>query len=283
MRSPSGSAPASRASPASRFRRSTMSVQISGRVTSSTRSWWWYSAESGTYGARWSAPSRSVSPISSWNPSQVRCSARSSSWCSSSCSSRSVRAGCLPSRAGQWKREQLSARSHTGPGQLRLHLGAGRHRRAGPSPQPGAAIILAVRSVDLLRLAVWKIYLLRDPRFGPRPDLGLLRHPLAWPWGLLRARWLRDGHVSDASDRHPRRLRQPDPAGLHGVPELEGTSGLLVWLPAFPLRAIDGRAGAGLARLRVRLVRVPLARHGRLSLYHHPDADLCADARILPQ
>ena len=37
-------------------------------------------------------------------------------------------------------------------------------------------------------------------------------------------------------------------------------------------------AGAGL-----RLAGVPLARHRRLSIHHHPGADLCADARVLPQ
>ena len=41
---------------------------------------------------------------------------------------------------------------------------------------------------------------------------------------LLRARRLRHGHVPDAADRHPRRLRQSGPARLHGVPELAGTA-----------------------------------------------------------
>ena len=44
-----------------------------------------------------------------------------------------------------------------------------------------------------------------------------------------------------------------------------------------------GRAGAGHARLRVRLVRLPQPRHRRLSLDHHPGADLRAAARLLPQ
>ena len=57
---------------------------------------------------------------------------------------------------------------------------------------------------------------------GDRPDLGLLRHSLARPRRLLRARRLRHGHVPDAPDRQPRRLWQSDPARLHGVPELSG-------------------------------------------------------------
>ena len=42
-------------------------------------------------------------------------------------------------------------------------------------------------------------------------------------------------------------------------------------------------AGAGTAGVRVRLVRVPLARHRRLLLDHHAGAHLRADARVLPQ
>jgi hypothetical protein len=77
--------------------------------------------------------------------------------------------------------------------------------------------------------------LLRDAGAGDRPDLGLLRHPEPRPRRLLRARRLRHGHVSDAPDRHPRRLRQSDPAGLHGVPELEGTAVVLVRLQFSPM------------------------------------------------
>ena len=39
----------------------------------------------------------------------------------------------------------------------------------------------------------------------------------------------------------------------------------------------------GLARLRLRLVRLPQPRHRRLPLDHHPGADLRADAGLLPQ
>ena len=133
------------------------------------------------------------------------------------------------------------------------------------------------------RRAVRQVHVLRDPRARARPGLGLLRHPVARPRRLLRARRLRDGHVSDAPDRHARRLRQSDPARLHGVPELEGAARRLVGLPLLRLRVADGDAGARRARLRLRLVRLPLARHRRLSVDHHPGADLRAEARLLPQ
>ena len=76
------------------------------------------------------------------------------------------------------------------------------------------------------------------PRAGARSGLGLLRHSLARPRRLLRARRLCDGHVSDAPDRRARRLRQSDPARLHGVPELEGAAGRLVGLQF--VRLCDG-------------------------------------------
>ena len=41
------------------------------------------------------------------------------------------------------------------------------------------------------------------------------------PCRVLRPRRLRHGHVPDARNRHARRLRQPGPAGFHGVPELD--------------------------------------------------------------
>ena len=73
---------------------------------------------------------------------------------------------------------------------------------------------------------------------------------------------------------------RPDFMVFLNWPEL---AGLLVRLPALPLCGADGAAGARRARLRVRLVCVPLARHRRLSLDHHPGAHLRADARLLPQ
>jgi ABC-type branched-subunit amino acid transport system permease subunit len=45
----------------------------------------------------------------------------------------------------------------------------------------------------------------------------------------------------------------------------------------------DGVSGSRRAGVRVRLVCLPLACHRRLSVDHHPGADLRADARILSQ
>ena len=50
------------------------------------------------------------------------------------------------------------------------------------------------------------------------------------------------------------------------------------WFAALMVVAVPGRAG-----FRVRLVRLPLARHRRLSVDHHPGHDVRADARLLPQ
>ena len=152
-----------------------------------------------------------------------------------------------------------------------------------PIAQPGDPGIVGVSYADLSGGAVRQISLLRDPGALDRSDLGLCRHPLARPRRVLRARRLCHGHVSDAADRHPRRLCQSDPARLHGVPELEGIAGRLVWLPAFPLCRRDGDVRARRARLRVRLVRVSQPRHRRLSVDHHPGSDLRAEARLLPQ
>ena len=87
-------------------------------------------------------------------------------------------------------------------------------------------------------------------------------------------------------------MRQIGTRGVYANPILPDFMVFLNWkeLPvfwygfqSFPLRAADGGAGAGPARLRVRLVRVPHPRHRRLSLDHHPGDDLRADARLLPQ
>ena len=137
--------------------------------------------------------------------------------------------------------------------------------------------------LDLSGRAVRQICLLRPAGALDRSDLGLCRHPVARSWRLLRARRLRHGHVSDAPDRRPRRLRQSDPARLHGVSELARTAGVLVRVPALRLCGVDGAAGAGPARLCVRLVRLPQPRHRRLSVDHHPGDDLRAAARLFPQ
>ena len=87
-------------------------------------------------------------------------------------------------------------------------------------------------------------------------------------------------------------MRQIGTRGVYANPILPDFMVFLNWkeLPVywygfqhFRLCAAHGGAGAGRARLRVRLVRVPQPRHRRLSLDHHPGADLRADARLLPQ
>ena len=51
----------------------------------------------------------------------------------------------------------------------------------------------------------------------------------------------------------------------------------------FAVRGRDGAAGPVRAGSRVRLAGVPRAGLGRVSVDHHPGADLCADAGVLPQ
>ena len=145
--------------------------------------------------------------------------------------------------------------------------------------EPGSAFHLSDHLVPLFG----KYLCLRAAGPLGRPHLGLLRDPVPRPRGVLRARRLRHGHVPHAPDRRAGRLCQPDPAGLHGVPELEGTALVLARLRLVSLRDADGARGAGAPRLRVRLVRVPLAGHGRVSVHHHPGHDLRAHARLLPQ
>ena len=122
-----------------------------------------------------------------------------------------------------------------------------------------AILVVAAILVPLLSLAVSaefgflpaaipcaaarQISLLCDPRRRARSRLGLLRHPVARSWRVLRPRRLCDGHVSDAADRDARRLRQSDPAGFHGVPELEGAARRLVGVQLVPLCDADGGAG----------------------------------------
>ena len=99
---------------------------------------------------------------------------------------------------------------------------------------------------------------------------------------LLRARRLRDGHVPDALDRPRRRLPQR-PARLHGVPRLEGLSLVLELHRPLLVRGAARGAGARRARVRVRLLRLPLAHQGRVFLDHHAGDDLRVDAAVLPQ
>ena len=74
---------------------------------------------------------------------------------------------------------------------------------------------------DLRCLAGGQVFVFRDSGAGARFGLGLRRHLESRARGILRARRVRDGHVSHAPDRHARRLWQPGAARFHGVPELE--------------------------------------------------------------
>ena len=107
-------------------------------------------------------------------------------------------------------------------------------RRAGP--QPGGAAVVAAPSLAVRAHAHRQVHVLRDAGAGRRSDLGLLRHPEPRPRRVLLARRLRDGHVSDAPDRHARRLRRSGAARLHGVPELEGAALVLVRLQPLLVR-----------------------------------------------
>ena len=86
------------------------------------------------------------------------------------------------------------------------------------------------------------------------------------------------------ADRPARRLRRPGPARLHGVPELEeaargsGTASTISGSRCSMMVLVPAAAGA-----RVRLARVPVARHRRVPVDHHAGAQLRADARVLPQ
>ena len=112
---------------------------------------------------------------------------------------------------------------------------------------------------------------------------GYCRHPQPRPRRVLCPGRLRHGHVSHAPDRHARRLRRSGPARLHGLPQLEGAAVVLARLQSLLVRAAHDGAGAGGAGVRLRLARLPVAGHRRLSLDHDAGAQLRADAGLLPQ
>src|SRR6266480_1673485 len=258
-----------------------MSAPISARATSSIASWWWCSAASAISGARWSAPSRLASPTSSWSRWPAPCSARSPSWCSSSCSSRNARAACSHSRGGRWKHDAARAYPLAGPQRDGISGRGGRVRCADPAVEFAVAGGLDVAGADLSGGAVRKICLLRHPGARDRSDLGLLRHSLARPWRVLRARRLRDGDVPDAPDRQPRRLWQSDLAGFHGVPELSKTALVLARVRYVLVRGADGDPGPGPAGFLFWLAGVSFPRHRRLPLDYHASDDLRAAAGVL--
>ncbi len=180
------------------------------------------------------------------------------------------------------RRHRLAAAPVVGP---RVGTPRRRGRRAvrrRPRLQPGRAAGQRVPPVRLRGDADRQDHVLRDRRARDGPDLGLHGHPVARARRVLRARRLRDGDVPDALDRARRRV-QERPARLHGVPRLEDLPVVLeLHRPLLVLRAA-GRAGAGRARVRVRVLRVPVADQGRLLLDHHAGADLRVHAAVLPQ
>src|SRR3981081_4544386 len=195
-----------------------MSAPISAKAISSTPSWWWSSAAWVISGARCLAPSRAASPTSSWNRSPARCSARSPFWSSSFCSFRSARAACSRSKGERWKHDAARAHALAGPQRDSISdRGCGRGR-SDPAVEPVAAGRLGISGADLSGGTVRKIRLLRNSGALDRFDLGLLRHSLARPWRVLRARRLCDRHVSDAPDRQPRHLRESLAAGFPELP-----------------------------------------------------------------
>ena len=163
-----------------------------------------------------------------------------------------------------------------------VHRRGVRAARAGAGVEPAAAGGPSVPPVRLLGDARRQDHVLRDRRAGDGPDLGLCGHPVARPRTLLRARRLRDGDVPDALDR-PRRRLPERPAGLHGVPRLEGLSLVLELHRPLLVRGAARRARPRPARVRVRLLRVPVADQGRLLLDHHAGADVRVHAAVLPQ
>jgi urea ABC transporter permease protein UrtB len=145
----------------------------------------------------------------------------------SSCSFKSVRAGCSRCVAGRLKHDhEISLLASRRGDDLSDRFGA----RCDPCTdvQPALAGDLALPCAGISGRTDGQISVLCDARHRARSGLGLLRHSLARPWRILCARRLCDGHVPDAPDRFARCLRQSGSAGFHGVPELEGTAMVLV-------------------------------------------------------
>ena len=87
-------------------------------------------------------------------------------------------------------------------------------------------------------------------------------------------------------------MRQIGTRGVYGNPILPDFMVFLNWkelpwylvgLSPFPFALLMVLLVPGLLALGVRLVRLPLARHRRLSLDHHPGDDLRPDAGLFPQ
>ena len=94
-------------------------------------------------------------------PLPARCSARSCCSSPSSCSSRSVRAACSPSRDGRWKHDDASVFDRTS---VVVPDARSRRRRPRAGPQPRRAAGLALPRLRLSRAAPRQVSLLRAPR-----------------------------------------------------------------------------------------------------------------------
>ena len=103
------------------------------------------------------------------------------------------------------------------------------------------------------------------------------------PRRVLRARRLRDGHVPDAPDRPRRQVPSDLPDFMVFLDWKEAALALDGFSDSFVATLLLVVARAGPARLRVRLLRLPLAHQGRVLLDHHAGADLRGDAAVLPQ
>src|SRR5690554_679417 len=116
-----------------------------------------------------------------------------------------------------------------------------------------------------------------------RPGVGLPGHSQPGPRCLLCPGRLRHGHVPDAPDRRPGRVRRPGTARLHGVPEL-GHIALVLAGFRFGLVCLHhGVAGPGPAGTGVWLSGLPLPGNRGVPVDHHSGAHLRADAGFLPQ
>ena len=174
----------------------------------------------------------------------ARCWPRSWSWSRSSCSSRSGRAGCSRSRAARWRAEPMlkAFPAATWIVVPLLLLAAVLVPMLNLAPIPPSALRMCRPTWSACSASICASRILA---LSARSGLGLLRHPQPRPRRLLRARRLRHGHVPDAPDRRPRRLRQPGAARLHGVPELAGAALVLARLRHVLVRHADGDPGAG--------------------------------------
>ena len=119
------------------------------------------------------------------------------------------------------------------------------------------------------------------PSNGPRPCVGVLRHPQSWTRGFFCAGWIRNGHVSHAPNRYARCLRASRTARFHGISQLGGTALVLVRLRCVLVCHADGCSSARIACAGVRLARVPFKGHRRVSLDHDASPNVRAVAGVL--